>query len=145
MAVVRPADADIDWRSEESCRGWCEQRRGKLQRDVEALELMRDELMQSQKEVFVQGTCKLNKDVRNLSVKDFNATFGCDVIGLIRKQMSAGDVANSGSKRVRVPDDAVRAALGGVGASFKSPAAHLTGIPPTTMRTARRGEMVKTL
>ena len=120
---------------------------------------MRDELMRTQKETIVQGLCKLNKDVKKLSVKEFNETFGCDVIDLIRKQLDAGGVTNnnqssankkrnrtgvagcSGSSAVAV----AAAVSGATGLSLKTPAAHRMGKPPMTMRTARRGEVIKSL
>ena len=119
---------------------------------------MRDELMRTQKETIVQGLCKLNKDVKKLSVKEFNETFGCDVIDLIRKQLDAGGVTNnqssSNKKRNRIGTGvagsssssaaAVAAAVNG-GLSLKTPAAHRMGKPPMTMRTARRGEVIKSL
>ena len=119
---------------------------------------MSDELMRTQKETIVQGLCKLNKDVKKLSVKEFNETFGCDVIDLIRKQLDAGGVTNnqssSNKKRNRTgvagssssSAVAVAAAVSGAtGLSLKTPAAHRMGKPPMTMRTARRGEVIKSL
>lgn len=156
--------ADIEWLSRDSCTTYVEQRRSELKKDEEALELMRDELMRTQKETIIQGLCKLNKDVKKLTVKEFNDTFGCDVIELIRKQMALGDVnnnvqSNSGSKkRNRSVANASSAAASnsssssgmvGVdsnGLSFKTPAVHTRmggGEGGKTMRTAKKGEIVK--
>lgn len=140
--AVHSVESDIEWLSRDSCSSYCEQRRDKMQKDEEALQLMRDELMRTQKETIVQGLCKLNKDVKKLSMKEFNSTFGCDIVELIRKQMMAGDVndASGGKKRFR----AVQQQFGNNGLSLKTPAAHRMGKPPMTTRTARKGETVKT-
>ena len=119
---------------------------------------MRDELMRTQKETIVQGLCKLNKDVKKLSVKEFNETFGCDVIDLIRKQLDAGGVTQSSANKKRNRTGvatgssssssaaaAAAAVSGATGLSLKTPAAHRMGKPPMTMRTARRGEVIKSL
>lgn len=140
LTVQHPGEPDIEWLSRDSCSSYCEQRRDTLKKDEEALELVRDELMRTQKEAIIQGLCKLNKDVKKLSVREFNSMFGCDIIDLIKKQMTAGDVnANSGVKRFRAPANAQTAS--GNGVSFKTPAAHKAGKLPTTMRAARRGEV----
>ena len=153
------SSVDIEWLSRDSCNNYIKQRRDQLKKDEEALELMRDELMRTQKETIVQGLCKLNKDVKKLSVKEFNETFGCDVIDLIRKQLDAGGVTNQSSankKRNRTgvatgssssssAAAAAAAVSGATGLSLKTPAAHRMGKPPMTMRTARRGEVIKSL
>ena len=138
MASAAQHGSDISWLSRDSCLAHCERRRDCLKKDEEALELARDELIRAQKEAVAKGLCKLNKDVKKLTVKEFNATFGVDVVGLIRKQMAAGDVdlgAGVGKKR---PATAT-ASAGGL--SLKTPAAHRMGKPPMT-RTARKGERV---
>lgn len=104
---------------------------------------MRDELMQKHQDTIIQGLCKMNKDVKKLSVKEFNATFGCDVIDLIKMQMAAGDVnASGGKKRFRALASSQTAT--GTGLSLKTPAPLRMGKPPMTTRTARRGEVMKT-
>eukprot|EP00578_Thalassiosira_sp_NH16_P016332 CAMPEP_0181127692 /NCGR_PEP_ID=MMETSP1071-20121207/28336_1 /TAXON_ID=35127 /ORGANISM="Thalassiosira sp., Strain NH16" /LENGTH=249 /DNA_ID=CAMNT_0023213453 /DNA_START=130 /DNA_END=879 /DNA_ORIENTATION=- len=139
------SSADIDWLSRDSCDSYCERRRDQLKKDEEAIELMRDKLIRTQKETVVNGLCKLNKDVKKMTVKEFNSTFGCDVIDLIARQMAAGDVhgSNGGKKRNRVAGGVAIAAAAGTGLSLKTPAAHRSGKPPMTMRTARRGEVLK--
>ena len=134
------ADININWASRDSCNSYIEQRRAQLKKDEEDLELTRDELMRTQKETIVQGLCKLNKDVKKLTIKEFNATFGCDVIDLIVKQMAAGDVQSNGKKRTRVIAGGAATANG---LSLKTPAASRMGKPPMTMRTARRGEKIQ--
>lgn len=107
---------------------------------------MRDDLMRTQKETIIQGLLKLNKDVKKLTVQEFNATFSCDVIDMIRKQMEAGDVMNSANgakKRFRAVGGQQQAVSGAGGLSFKTPAAHRMGKHPMTMRTARKGEVIK--
>lgn len=85
-----------------------------------------------------------------MSVKEFNGSFGCDVIDLIRKQMVVGDVSSDGScggnkKRYRANGAATAAGAGSQQQqlSLKTPAAHRLGKPPMTTRTARRGEVIK--
>ena len=157
MAAVAESSssADIDWLSKDSCNSYIEQRKEQLKKDEEALELMRDELMRTQKETIIQGLCKLNKDVKKLSIKEFNTTFNCDVIDLIRKQMDAGDIdlqsnGAGGNKKRNRSIGASFAATGGSssnnnGLSLKTPAPHRMGkAPMTSMRTARKGEQVQT-
>lgn len=134
-ASIHPAESslDVEWLSRDSCTSYCERRRDQFRRDADALELVRDELMRTQKEIIVQGLCKLNKDVKQLTVKEFNATFGCDVIDMIREHMATEGVQSiAGKKRFRV-------------LNMKTPAANKFLRPPRTVRTARRGEIVKSL
>ena len=134
-ASIHPAESssDVEWLSRDSCNSFCEQRRDQFRRDAEALELVRDELMRAQKETIVRGLCTLNKEVKQLTVREFNATFGCDVIDMIREQIATGDVQSSaGKKRFRA-------------LNLKTPAAGKMAKPPMTIRTARRGEVVKSL
>jgi hypothetical protein len=118
------------------------------------LELVRDELLRTQKEIVIQGLCKLNKDVKLLSVKEFNDTFDCDIIDMMREMMLAGGVQWSGAGTAMTVASTVgkkhSRVIGGAGVgqqmlSMKTPAAHRFGRPPTTMRTARRGEVIKSL
>ena len=156
--VTATMEAPIDveeWLSRDSCNNFCQRRREQFQRDVEALELVRDELLRSQKENIVQGLCKLNKDVKSLTVREFNATFGCDVIAMFREHFAAaqadddeddveGGLSNSssssnnsqsGMKRSRIVEN------------LKTPAPDRLAKPPPpmTIRTVRRGEVVKSL
>ena len=145
------ADADIDWHSLESCVAYCDRRRDRLRKDEEALELMRDRLLRTQKETIVQGLCKLNKDVKNLTIKEFNEAFGCDVVDLIGKRMTSSGanagggaaVASGGQGKKRPVATAAGGGSGGL--SFKTPAASRmrSGKAPMTTRTARKGETVK--
>lgn len=157
MAAVAESSSssDINWLSKDSCNSYIEQRKEQLKKDEEALELMRDELMRTQKETIIQGLCKLNKDVKKLSIKEFNTTFNCDVIDLIRKQMDAGDIdlqsngAGGNKKRNRSIGASFAAGAGNSsnnnGLSLKTPAPHRMGkTPMTSMRTARKGEQVQT-
>lgn len=147
LAFHQPAE----WLSRDSCNSYIEQRRNQFRNDVDALELVRDELLRTQKEIVIQGLCKLNKDVKSLSVKEFNNAFGCDLIEMMSEVMKAGGVqcsgtsdaaAEVGKKHCRA-NDASRVGMQML--SMKTPAAHRVGRPPTTMRTARRGEVIKSL
>eukprot|EP00584_Thalassiosira_punctigera_P007679 CAMPEP_0172529044 /NCGR_PEP_ID=MMETSP1067-20121228/3225_1 /TAXON_ID=265564 ORGANISM="Thalassiosira punctigera, Strain Tpunct2005C2" /NCGR_SAMPLE_ID=MMETSP1067 /ASSEMBLY_ACC=CAM_ASM_000444 /LENGTH=239 /DNA_ID=CAMNT_0013313033 /DNA_START=103 /DNA_END=822 /DNA_ORIENTATION=+ len=143
--AVHPAESDIEWLSRDSCASYCERLRNDLKKDEEALELARDELLRTQKDFSVQGLCKLTKDVKKLSVDEFNSTYGCDLVDLIRKQMEAGGILGSsgGKKRFRAGfAGSQQVATGNGGLSLKTPAAYRLGKPPMT-RTARRGEVVK--
>lgn len=154
LAFHQPAESssDVEWLSRDSCNSYIEQRRNQFRKDVEALELVRDELLRTQKEIVIQGLCKLNKDVKSLSVKEFNNAFGCDLIEMMRELMKAGGVqcsgtsdaaAEVGKKHYRANDHSSKVGMQTL--SMKTPAAHRVGRPPTTMRTARRGEVIKSL
>ena len=151
------SSSSVDWLSRDSCNSFIEQRRQQFQNDVESLELVRDELLRTQKEIVIQGLCKLNKDVKSLSVKEFNDAFDCNVIEMMREMMTAGGVDwnNSsgtsasasavGKKHPRAIGAGITATAGGPHIlSMKTPAAHRFGSnPPKTMRTARRGEVIR--
>lgn len=126
----------IDFLSPTSIQSAIAHRRTTLQRDIESLTLLRDELMRAQKEGIVQGLCKLNKDVKKLTVKEFNGVFGCDVVEMVRKQMAKGDVVTGGGGKRSYPKGGVAGGL-----ALKTPAAVRFGKPPMT-RTVRRGERV---
>eukprot|EP00986_Skeletonema_menzelii_P015357 scaffold11569_cov157-Skeletonema_menzelii.AAC.10 len=120
---------------------------------------MRDQLMRSQKTTFVNGLCTLSRDVKKLTVKEFNDKFGCDVVDMIRKQLASAGVENatascedekdggpsSGKKRNRVmgmQQQQQHFSTAGM-MSLKTPAVGRFGggRPPMTIaRTARKGE-----
>ena len=101
--------------------------------------------MRRQQQVMLQGLLKLTKDVKKLSVKEFDDAFGCDVIDMIKKVMVDGGVNSSGKKRVRHVGGGAAATTTGVaavgGLNLKTPAHRFgKGVPAT--RTARRGEKI---
>mmetsp|Transcript_7485 Transcript_7485/g.17227 ORF Transcript_7485/g.17227 Transcript_7485/m.17227 type:complete len:223 (-) Transcript_7485:73-741(-) len=131
---------DIDWLSQDACDSWCHQRRGKCKEDEKALELARDNLCRSQKETIVHSLCKLHKNVKNMTVKEFNEAYGCDVIDMITKQMTAGDVSAISGKKRTASFSSAFCTSGGL--SLKTPAPRTrTGKPPMTQRTVRKGEI----
>eukprot|EP00984_Skeletonema_dohrnii_P018798 scaffold8871_cov117-Skeletonema_dohrnii-CCMP3373.AAC.3 len=153
-------DQNIQWLNRNSCLAICHQRRQKLLEDEADLKEMRDQLMRSQKTTFVNGLCTLSRDVKKLTVKEFNDKFGCDVVDMIRKQLLASSVGNaaiyeeeedggssSGKKRNRVmgmqqQQQQFSTAAAGM-MSLKTPAVGRFGAgrPPMTIaRTARKGE-----
>ena len=158
------ADQNIQWLNRNSCLAICHQRRQKLLEDEADLKEMRDQLMRSQKTTFVNGLCTLSRDVKKLTVKEFNDKFGCDVVDMIRKQLaSAGaghatntascgeegedGVSSSGKKRNRVMGMQQQQQHFSTSAgmmSLKTPAVGRFGgggRPPMTIaRTARKGE-----
>ena len=68
--------------------------------------------MRSQKTAFVNGLCTLSRDVKRLTVKEFNDRFDCDVVEMITRQLANvgmvdgseddGGSLSSGKKRNRV-------------------------------------------
>jgi hypothetical protein len=80
---------NIQWLNRNSCLEICHQRRQKLLEDEADLTEMRDQLMRSQKTTFVNGLCSLSRDVKKMTVKEFNDKFGCDVVEMIRRQLAA--------------------------------------------------------
>ncbi|KAL3794752.1 hypothetical protein HJC23_012762, partial [Cyclotella cryptica] len=130
------SSCDIDFLNRESCQSLCSERRLKLKADEEAVILARDEMMLAQKELIVNGLCKMKKDVRKMTVKDFNQTFGCDIIDMIKKQLEEGEEEGAAGNKRGV------GAKTAVGVSLKTPAAvRFAGKPPTT-RTVRKGERI---
>jgi len=155
LAVYQPesSSSEIEWLSRTSCNSFCEKRNETLKKDTEALELMRDELMRTQKETILHGLCKLTKDVKRMSLGEFNDTFGCDVVDLTRRQMAVGGIIMADGSGIGGNKKRYRANGGEAGAaatagsqqqqlSLKTPAAHRLGKPPMTTRTARRGEVI---
>ena len=141
---VISADQDIQWLNRKSCLDLCNQRRQKLRDDEADLIELRDQLMRAQKTTFVNGLCTLSRDVKKLTLKEFNERFGCDIVDVIRKQLADVGIgedgaSSSGKKRNRVVgiQQQPHAAM-----SFKTPAVgRFGGRPPMTIaRTARRGE-----
>lgn len=140
---------NIQWLNRDSCLAICQQRRHKLLEDESDLKEVRDQLMRAQKTTLINGLCSLSRDIKKMTVAEFNQKFGCDVIDMIKKQIAAvavdennggdDDASSSGKKRNRV-----------VGmqqqhqqfSSLKTPAVtRFGGRPPMTIaRTARKGE-----
>ncbi|KAL3791912.1 hypothetical protein HJC23_010772 [Cyclotella cryptica] len=57
-------------------------------------------MMLVQKELIGNGLHTMKKDVRKMTVKDFNQTFGCDIIDMIKKQLEEGEEEGAmGTKR----------------------------------------------
>ena len=95
--------------------------------------------------------------MKSLSVKEFNEAFDCNVIEMMREMMAAGGVewnntsgtsasaSAVGKKHPRAIGAGITATAGGPHIlSMKTPAAHRFGTnPPKTMRTARRGEVIR--
>ena len=162
-------DADnIQWLNRDSCLAICQQRRHKLLEDESDLKEMRDQLMRSQKTALINGLCTLSRDIKKLTVAEFNQKFGCDVIDMIKKQIAmvesnydygdyeVGDYdddgvsSSGGKKRNRVmgmmqqqQQQQFPPAATAVGMmSLKTPAVgRFGGRPPMTIaRTARKGE-----
>ncbi len=120
--------------------------------------------MRSQKTVFVNGLCTLSRDVKRLTVREFNDRFDCDVVEMIRGQLAnvgmvdggedGGGSLSSGKKRNRVIGmqqqqqqqfSTATSATAGMMMSLKTPAVGRFGggggRPPMTIaRTARKGE-----
>lgn len=125
--------------------------------------------MRSQKTAFVNGLCTLSRDVKRLTVREFNDRFDCDVVEMITRQLAqvgggsgggeeeedgGGGSSSSGKKRNRVMGmqqqqqqrqfSTATAATAGM-MSWKTPAVGRFGggggRPPMTIaRTARKGE-----
>ena len=79
------------------------------------------------------GLCNMNNHLKRMTVKEFNATFGCDVIGTLRSQLKMSDGQGSEKKQVGIA----------AGLNLKTPAVKFAGRPPmTAARTVRKGERV---
>lgn len=75
----------------------------------------------------------MKKELKKMTVKEFNATFGCDVIGTLRSQLEMTEDQGSEMKRVGTTG----------GLNLKTPAVKFAGRPPmTAARTVRKGERV---
>jgi hypothetical protein len=135
LSPLTESPSDIDFLNRDSCQSICSERRLKLKADEEAVNLARDQQMLAQKELIVNGLCKMKKDVRKMTVKDFNRVFGCDIIDMIKKQLEEGEEGSAGKKR----------GVGGkppTGVSVKTPAAVRFAGNPQTKRTVRKGERI---
>ena len=116
--------------------------------------------MRSQKTTLINGLCTLSRDIKKMTVAEFNQKFGCDVVDMIKKQIAAvaidenngnhhhyeggdDDVSSSGKKRNRVVGmQQQRLQQQQQFPSLKTPAVtRFGGLPPMTIaRTARKGE-----
>lgn len=78
----------------------------------------------AQKQVHVKSMVKIRKQVRGMSVRQFNETYGCDLLQLLQMPGAAN------KKRIR-PE------------AMATPAPSKNkGIPNTASRTVQRGEMI---
>ena len=144
---------NIQWLNRDSCLAICQQRRHKLLEDESDLKEVRDQLMRSQKTTLINGLCTLSRDIKKMTVAEFNQKFGCDVVDMIKKQIAEvavdenngnDDVSSSGKKRNRVVgmQQQQRLQQQQQFPSLKTPAVtRFGGLPPMTIaRTARKGE-----
>ena len=123
----------IDFLQLSSCEAYCDNLRAQLNADEEALIEERGSIINSQKELVRMGLCNMNNDLKKMTVKEFNATFGCDVIGTLRSQLKMSDGQGSEKKQVGIA----------AGLNLKTPAVKFAGRPPmTAARTVRKGERV---
>mmetsp|Transcript_22709 Transcript_22709/g.47638 ORF Transcript_22709/g.47638 Transcript_22709/m.47638 type:complete len:159 (+) Transcript_22709:171-647(+) len=131
-----------------SVDAYCQKRRIAFQNDTAAIDLAKEDLLRRQQQIVLQGLLKLTKDVKKMTVREFDENYGCDIIELIKKMMLDGEIIGSnGKKRVRQlprgdssgsdgPQVATEAGL-----NLKTPAARFgIGVPAT--RTARKGEKI---
>jgi hypothetical protein len=83
----------------------------------------------AQKQVHVKSMVKIRKQVRGMSVRQFNETYGCDLLQIL--QMSNNSSSSANKKRIR-PE-----------AALATPAPSKNkAIPNTASRTVTRGEMI---
>lgn len=133
-------DASID--------AYCQKRRIAFQNDTAAIDLAKEDLLRRQQQIVLQGLLKLTKDVKKMTVGEFDENYGCDIIEMIKKMMLDGDIIGSnGKKRARQLPRGGSSSSGGPGVakeaelSLKTPAPRFgMGVPAT--RTARKGEKI---
>jgi hypothetical protein len=126
-----------------------------------------DDCKLEQEEVLSTGLIKLPKSVRNMSIKDFNQQYSCDLLSLLKSKdgvvlagaaVSNNNHINNNNKDHLAGQVGAAAHAAGVGNNnnnnnnskdatkkkrcFETPAPRMRGAHPprTTIRTARRGE-----
>jgi hypothetical protein len=104
--------------------------------------------VEEQREAAFLGGIRLDRTVKKMTIGDFNAKYGCDVVGKVmaeaKSQHSA--VVEAGKKRIRPGDFASSANAAGGGFAMATPAHKSKGgfsqVPGTILRTVRKGEAV---
>ncbi len=151
MIVTLPTSdpsSEVHFFDAASVETYCQKRRIAFQNDAAAIDLAKEDLLRRQQQIVLQGLLKLTKDVKKLTVKEFDENYGCDVIDMIKKMMLEGEVIGSnGKKRVRQIPSGDSSGSDGTGVttkaglSLKTPAPRFgMGVPAT--RTARKGEKI---
>lgn len=99
--------------------------------------------VEEQREAAFLAGIRLDRTAKKMTIGDFNAKFGCDIVADVMAIVKAGGAAEAGKKRIR-PGDVASAA--GSGNPLETPAPKSRGaaqqIPGTILRTVRRGEAV---
>jgi len=99
--------------------------------------------VEEQREAAFLAGIRLDRTAKKMTIGDFNAKFGCDIVADVMAIVKGGGAAEAGKKRIR-PGDVASAA--GSGNPLETPAPKSRGaaqqIPGTILRTVRRGEAV---
>ena len=101
--------------------------------------------VEEQREAAFLAGIRLDRTAKKMTIGDFNAKFGCDIVADVMAIVKAGGAAEAGKKRIR-PGDVASATGSGSGNPLETPAPKSRGaaqqIPGTILRTVRRGEAV---
>mmetsp|Transcript_19005 Transcript_19005/g.54763 ORF Transcript_19005/g.54763 Transcript_19005/m.54763 type:complete len:286 (+) Transcript_19005:96-953(+) len=101
--------------------------------------------VEEQREAAFLAGIRLDRTAKKMTIGDFNAKFGCDIVADVMAIVKAGGAAEAGKKRIR-PVDVASAASSGIGNPLETPAPKSRGAaqqaPETILRTVRRGEAV---
>ena len=99
--------------------------------------------VEEQREAAFLAGIRLDRTAKKMTIGDFNAKFGCDIVADVMAIVKAGGTAEAGKKRIR---PGVVASAAGSGNPLETPAPKSRGaaqqIPGTILRTVRRGEAV---
>ena len=101
-----------------------------------------------QREASFLGGIPLDRTVKKMTIGDFNAKYGCDIIGTVMAEVKSTnyDMIEAGRKRIRPGDFASSFDAGGRTFALETPAPKSQGVysqpPGTILRTVRRGEAV---
>mmetsp|Transcript_34027 Transcript_34027/g.101666 ORF Transcript_34027/g.101666 Transcript_34027/m.101666 type:complete len:211 (-) Transcript_34027:145-777(-) len=120
----------------------------------DSIALLADQAKSEQQGLAFVHKMKMQKNVREMTLRDFDAKFGCDILAEVRKAMTTGGEGGlalpaAGKKRDRpggAKVGAPKVRVGGGGLTLETPAPKVGGItshaPGTALRTVRRGEAI---
>ena len=100
--------------------------------------------VEEQREAAFLAGIRLDRTAKKMTIGDFNAKFGCDIVADVMAIVKSSGAAEAGKKRIRPGDVASSSAASGN--PLETPAPKSRGAaqqaPGTILRTVRRGEAV---
>lgn len=142
-AAAAVVPADLDGTSSSQIELLLQDLERETESRIKSIEERAAQAVEEQREAAFLAGIRLDRTAKKMTIGDFNAKFGCDIVADVMAIVKAGGASEAGKKRIR---PGVVASAAGSGNPLETPAPKSRGaaqqIPGTILRTVRRGEAV---